>query len=496
MLGDIMDYPRPPNNMTGQSAAAKESKPYSYAPSVSLLSGQADIPPYDLLYSLVDLYFKHINTWCPILHRKNTFDTFFNAPAVDEPDRILLHAIVATALRFCEDPSLTPESRKRYHEIGKQKVMLYGMQHPTVKALQALVILAFDFFGQSDGPQSWNILALLVGNVRRLRMNTENSLALDPSPYLSAGTLREFVLPKPTSWVEDEGRRRLFWMVYILDRYVAVASATDFLLSETEVGRALPCRYDLFSKNEPVETRWFVGPGRTDLIINRPENLGSFSHHCDVLRTMSQVQEFLRKPVDICSLTEVQHWQRTYHDLDEELNAWLYNLPDEYSRISQLCHSDPTSKISNWIMIHAAFVTAVLRLHSCAAYPTVRSHIFTPSYIATQRCMAAVESLRAIVQDVVNTGMLSLLGPHFAFSLWVSARLLLVHSSSTGNDVDPMIWFFIGTLEQMGLYWPVAQRYAQLLNRVIKACRQASSPSGPTGISITILPKALASVRR
>lgn len=51
-----------------------------------------ELPPYDLLYSLVDLYFKHINTWCPILHRKSTFDALFGPSSLDEADRLLLHA--------------------------------------------------------------------------------------------------------------------------------------------------------------------------------------------------------------------------------------------------------------------------------------------------------------------------------------------------------------------------------------------------------------------
>lgn len=503
-LGDVSEYQRSPS-ATGPANVGY----YRHSPSTS----EFELPPHDLLYALVDLYFKHVNTWCPILDRKITFNTFFNSTGLDDPDRVVLHAIVATSLRFYEGPNLPRESRERYYDIAKQRVLLYGMQMPTVKALQALVILAFDFFGVSDGPQSWNILAMLVGNVRRLRLNTENSLTVDPSPhpssssssspsssYQSVGTLQEFVLPPPTSWIEDEGRRRLFWMVYTLDRYVAVGNASNFLLNEAEVGRSLPCRYDLFSKNHPVGTRWFDGPGRSEvLLVNRPENLGSFSHHCDVLRTMSRVQVFLRQPVDICSLSEVQGWQATYRELDGKLNSWLYDLPDEYSRVSQLCHSDPTSKISNWIMIHAAFVTAVLRLHSCAAYPTVRSHIFTPSYIAMQRCLAAVQSLREIAQDVVNTGMLSLLGPHFAFSLWVSARLLLVHAASTGDEVDRKIHFFILTLQQMGPYWPVARRYAQLLLRALQVAENEvtshSPPTTPTPTPISIS-KALAAMRR
>jgi len=46
----------------------------SSEPQPSLTNPDMNFPPYDLLYALVDLYFKHINTWCPILHRKTTLE--------------------------------------------------------------------------------------------------------------------------------------------------------------------------------------------------------------------------------------------------------------------------------------------------------------------------------------------------------------------------------------------------------------------------------------
>lgn len=67
-----------------------------------------DMPPYDL-HTLVDLYFKHINTWCQILHSRTTLELLFGPVAIHEADRILLHAIVATAMRYCTDPRLTRE---------------------------------------------------------------------------------------------------------------------------------------------------------------------------------------------------------------------------------------------------------------------------------------------------------------------------------------------------------------------------------------------------
>lgn len=81
-------------------SSASQSGLASHDGAMNAVSQDQDFPPYDLLYALTDLFFKHINTWCPILHRRTTLDSLFGSSTLDEADRILLHAIVATTLRF------------------------------------------------------------------------------------------------------------------------------------------------------------------------------------------------------------------------------------------------------------------------------------------------------------------------------------------------------------------------------------------------------------
>lgn len=449
----------------------------------SSLSGGTDLPPHDMIYTLVDLYFKHCNTWCPILDRKTTFGVFFGSTSQSEVDRILLHAIVATTLRFLKDARLSPEMRAHYHAVSKNTVMIYAMEHVSVAALKALVILSLDELGTSNGPRGWNLLSLLAQNVRHLDLWEENSM------YLSAGeedlphtgSVRRVTVGQPESWIEDEGRRRLCWMVYLLDRYATVATTTfDFMLEDKRMKRMLPCSYDLFSRNVPVETGSLDptpdGHGGTTYTVSKPENLGSFSYHCEILRILSQVHDFLKTPIDVTSSTEMAGWRNTYRSLDSALDNWLQSLPSEYSRISALCHSDPASRVANWFMLHSAYVTSVVRLHSSAAYPTVRSHIFVPSHYAMQRCLSAVQSLRDITQDVYEANGLDLVGPPFAFSLWTAARLLIVHASAMGCAVDSKIDFFIDILTYVGQYWEVANNYARILARVMQKGRQSEMP--------------------
>ncbi|KAL6691677.1 fungal-specific transcription factor domain-containing protein [Trichoderma pleuroticola] len=426
-------------------------------------STDPDLPPNDLLYVLVDLFFKHINTWFPLLDRKATFGTYFGSTSVSRGDRVVSFAIIATTLRFATDTRLTPNAKQKLHHDCKQKVELYALENVNLFSLKALTLLSLDVLGTSNDPQGQSLLSLLVQNITHLGLCLERNVYL-ASPMVPKTTLPHRVaLPEPDSWIEDEGRRRLCWMVYVLDRYATLATPYKFILAEEEMKRFLP-----------LETRWPNGLDATKLrlTVNAPENLGSFSYHCEVLGILSRVHNFLAKPLDIYSIQDVRSWQSTFVALEGELSTWLRDLPAEYGQISVLCHSDPGARIINWIMLHAAFVVSTIRLNSAAAYPVVQNAVFVPSYSAMQTCLSAVESLRSIVQDVIETSGLSLLGPHFAFSLWTSARLLLVHAATMGCEIDSNVDFFVGTLAEMGRYWEVAANYSAILGRVTEEGRQ------------------------
>jgi hypothetical protein len=139
----------------------------------------------------------------------------------------------------------------------------------------------------------------------------------------------------------------------------------------------------------------------------------------------------------------------------------------------------------------------VIRLHSSAAYPTTRSPIFTPSYSAGQRCLLAVDNVLALTRFVLENHLLDRLGPPFAFAVWVSARLLLVHGSTIAHTVSPDIFLFVDTLARMGRYWKVAERYSTILRRVLdeySEYEQAVATDGDRATPSSV--KILADMRR
>lgn len=327
----------------------------------SLQSGQTEeFPPYDLLYSLVDLYFTKVNTWCPILDRKSTLQMFFGSQAlVEKGERILLHAIVATTLRFSTDPRLSEQARKQYYDRSKQKVLLYGLENSTVRGLQAMVILALDLHGSESIGAGLKMIALIARSAIQLGLTTESSSPKLFPDYPSISTLRANVLPEPSSWIEDESRRRLFWMVYFLDRDATVATAFEFALDERDVDRRLPCRDDLFGKDQAVATPWFGTSKRSDYSMYSTQNLGAFSFQIEVRGLISEIHQFLKRPMDVSALNDVETWQGRYRLLDQQLRNWQLGLPHEYSNISRLSNAgvdvQRQTLTPGWILLQASY---------------------------------------------------------------------------------------------------------------------------------------------
>lgn len=385
------------------------------------------------------------------------------------------------------------------------------MEQSSVKSLQALVILALDLVGDSNGPPGWNIMALITRSVVQLGLAVESSSFSVSPQFTSIYTLRAIILPEPKDFIEEESRRRLFWMIYLLDRYATIATAFEFALDDREIDRTLPCREDLWMKNQKVETRWFSDKHHydahheqnnhesPDYKMDNPQNLGAFAYYMEILGIFSKIHTFLKEPVDISALSDVEQWQMRYKELDNTLTSWKFGLPGEFGNMAKLFQPGAKQLNCGWVMLHATYHTAVIRLHSSAAYPTTRSPIFHPSYSAGQRCHAAVENIQALSEFVATNGLLSKLGPPFAFTLWVAARLLLVHGSTVEHKLSPQLPFFVDCLREMGRYWPVAARYCSLLQRVLDEYREAEGQGAMGGEGTAATPssvKILADMRR
>ena len=193
------------------------------------------LPPDDIVRDLIALFFTHIHPWAPIISP--------TIPHYTTPWSVIVHAIVVVTLRLSNDPRLVT-SKQHYKAAAKQHVLSHAIESTSIASVQALTLLALDLIGSEYGPKSWGILALLTRSAVHLGLTLEDESA---TPQMSVGRApssslsRTSIVPPPMDWQEDEARRRLFWLIFSLDRYACVSTGWDFALPDLEVKRRLPC---------------------------------------------------------------------------------------------------------------------------------------------------------------------------------------------------------------------------------------------------------------
>lgn len=312
----------------------------------------------------MDLYFIHINAWCPILHWK-TIQRIINTPSRlrDDGDQILLHSIVATTLRFYMDSCFTNEMKVKQKARSNKEVLLYGLENPTVRSLQAMAILALDRVGSTSGPPAWMLLAVVARSAVLLGLAEEfTSLASSPDKS-SISITKGVILSRPEDWIEEESRRRLFWMIFLLDRLATIVTAHDFALDDRDIKRRLPCRNDHFVNNNRVVTRSFKRSKHLQEPPDHDPNTDAFALHLEVLEILARVHEFLRKtPMDISVHESVRTWMAEYNKINRYLASWWARLPPEYRSISSVDSGDGVGyapshhhEICGWVMLHATY---------------------------------------------------------------------------------------------------------------------------------------------
>lgn len=201
------------------------------------------LPPDDIVRDLIALYFTHIAPWAPII-QPQTF-----AP----PWNIVVYAIVVVTLRLSPDPRIA-STKMQYRQAAKSHVLGHAIESTSISSVQALALLALDLIGSEQGPSSWGILALLTRSAVHLGLIQEdegNGTGRAPAHSLS----RTSIIPPPADWREDESRRRLFWLIFCLDRYACVSTGWDFALPDFEIKRRLPCSDELWAQSVSVGER-------------------------------------------------------------------------------------------------------------------------------------------------------------------------------------------------------------------------------------------------
>ncbi|KAF9784837.1 hypothetical protein IL306_007005 [Fusarium sp. DS 682] len=437
-------------------------------PSLQQQGQSGALPPDDLVDSMVDIYFSQIHPWIPMLHGP-TFRECLTSPSGRARVSTILHAIVSLCIRFSDDPQLqiAPELRAQYSTSCRQTVILASMESFSVENLQALTICAFDIIGSGRGPSAWSIVGSMTRTVEQLRLSTEQDETQSHQSTSKALIQRMAFLPPAATWTEVEERRRIFWNVFLMDRFCSICTGWNLSLTSADVTRRLPCEGAIWEAGEPSETPTpYFGistrsrdPEKDYLAATRDTeegqtSLGGFAFSIEAMESLSLVTSFfLQYEVNFKEVHKVQRWLMRFKQLDLRLVQWKFFLPEKWRKACQFNNDgnlDP-----NLVLAHMAHNTAVVLLHQGLAYPPSEWQslpVRLPSASSAETCQVAAGEVAMIAAQFLSHSHI-LISPQFSFCLFVCGKMLLTHAAYYQSTLTSSFESIISSLEEISRRW-------------------------------------------
>ncbi|WPG99112.1 Hypothetical protein R9X50_00192200 [Acrodontium crateriforme] len=462
------------------------------------LHGDSLLPPEDVMESLIGWYFTNIHRWIPILHVRRFREVAQVQPRPPGVSNIL-HAITSLCVKF-HLPRL--ENASSIALRCRHAVILRSTERFSVENLQALIIIAFDIIASGRGPSAWSVVGSMTRTVEQLRLSTE-----EPENLQSGGSdgylfrRMNFLAPART-WAEEEERRRVFWVVFALDRLCSVSTGWNNSLTCADVRRRLPCEGATWEIGEPVEAPFFgiaerpsktqkaLTPDSERHVSSEKENdaLGGFAFCIEATETLNLVTSFfLECAIEFKDSQNVQVWLMRFKELDLRLVKWRLFLPPKWRNASVL--NDDGVMDPNLTLAHITHNTAVIQLHQNIAFPSPEwrtCQVTLPSTSSLEACITAACEIGSIAQQFMQQN-LGLTHPQLSICLFIAGRMLLVYSSSTGEALHPAFGVISTALSDTAQLWSTANGdytsenslASRLSKRLSEAEKRSNHPGAP-----------------
>jgi hypothetical protein len=293
-------------------------------------------------------------------------------------------------------------------------------------------------------------------------------LTIEPSPSQHGSLMRQIrLLPPSNDWTELEERRRLFWVIFLLDRFCSISTGWNTSLTAEDVHRRLPADGGYFTREEPVRTPYFGIWNKTAARIGRSlahlptqyneedlssfelqveaspnsangyvdaSKLGAFAYCVEATESLSQVTTFfLQQQINWHDKEHAINWLTRFKELDLRLVHWKLFLPTKWKDSDISPDHTKVDMDPNLTLAHITHNTSMILLHHPIAFPPRgwKDYVALPQSCSAQTCeFAAVETSNIVGKFLAHTPI-PFVNAQFAFCAYVAAKALLFAHQST-----------------------------------------------------------------
>ncbi|KAG6808555.1 hypothetical protein H0H92_003753 [Tricholoma furcatifolium] len=327
-------------------------------------------PESDLLASLIDLYFQHVNLYFPLLHRP-TFERLVSSGLhrTDIAFATMLLMLCAVAARYSDDPRVMTEPKdpseqpdphssgwKWFNQVPLMRTTL--LKPTSLYDLQFYVLLA-QFMQATSVPQAcWTVtgiglrLAQDVGAHRRKRRKIHT--------------------------VEDELWSRAVYVLVCVDRLFCSSLGRPCAMQDEDFDLPMPKECDDEYWEHPDSNQRWRQP--------TPQKTPSVIAYFNAYIRLNQILAFLLRTVYATHPSRVLHgfvgpgWEADIvSELDSALQAWMANLPDHLrwdpSRSNEVFFNQSVSLFCLYqhiqILVHRPFIPNPRKTNQPFPFPSL-----------------------------------------------------------------------------------------------------------------------------
>ncbi|KAM0456505.1 hypothetical protein ACHAPV_005172 [Trichoderma viride] len=261
------------------------------------------------IQAVSDRFFKSVYMWMPIISKPRFSSTLLSRLTYKKAELYLL----VLSMKLCSTRR-TPLNTALYETVKLFHFKLQSSGVLSVLVLQAAVLIALYELGQAIYPAAF----LSLGSCARYAV----ALGIDKS-ILSPSTSK-------TQWIEEEERRRVWWAILVLDRYLNLCDPQRHLMTpDAGLDSYLPVNDEAWDKGELDPDHIYT------LATANSYHLGLFARFSQAAHLLSQVLRYISEKRS----SETSQLRRTIFALVNVSNIEASMRRLEYCSQSAVCYS-------------------------------------------------------------------------------------------------------------------------------------------------------------
>lgn len=402
------NYGKPPSQ-TGIESRAIDMPVYDLADA---------LPVHRLIVHLVETFFTHLGCNYPFLRQK----TFTQRVEERSVEPILVDAVCSLAARFSDHALLTTGRDSSYPKSDYGHVFAQRAKAavvdtfpcPTVAAVQACLLLAYEGFGSNQDSALWMYLGCAIRMAVDLGLQKLDGVRhqgqKDPGyrrASIENGQLDTTITAQEKMEIEQE-RIDTLWAVFMLDR--VISSGT---------GRPVTLRDDDFELSFPAITSnpqsgW---PNPFPALIQIIHLYGRVS---DLLNNIKNAQDVTPKKIEGLTFME-RELTELYQKLDNRLTFNAANFQ----------HYVKSGEGTNFILVHFWFHTLIMLLHQPSLIHSFESKILQLLPNSRELSMSSAKTIADILAFAELIDPKSFIGnPFTSQPMYIAACAFLMESAA------------------------------------------------------------------